>query len=154
MTKWTCLHVPKSDYWTLRRLGADTEWKGYRLWINATQVRSRKFKNWLGKANERKFKVDIAFDEREIAKKHGCFWCPDAKSWCFATCRPDSELPDFVLKHRGTATRVWLRTPFELAPVCKQAGFQWDGVKKMWHIREDRYDDVKMAALKKYVVQV
>ena len=44
--------------------------------------------------------------------------------------------------------------PFEFAPVCKKAGFQWDGVKKMWHIRQDRYDDVKMEALKKYVVQV
>jgi len=147
MTKWTCLHVPRSDYWYLRNLGAETEWKGFRLWINATQARTRVFRNWLSKDKERRFAVDVMFDERDAAKDHGCFWCPDTKTWSFATCRADADLPAWVIERRD-AKRVWLRTTFEMAPACKKAGCQWDGIKKMWYVRADRLDGAKKALMK------
>jgi Domain of unknown function (DUF5710) len=154
MTKWHYIHVPRGDYWHVRRLGAETEWKGFRLWINATQVRSRVFKNWLNKENERKLKVEIAFDERDDAKKHGCCWCPDIKSWVFVTCRPDKEIPDFVMKRRGSAPRIWFNVPFAMKEEVKKFGGSWDATKKMWYMRKDRFDAVTMEPLKKYVVKM
>ena len=152
MTKWTMLFVPRSDYWHVRRLGADTEYKGFRLWITATQARTKTFKPWLNAANQRTFKVDVAFDEREAAKQNRCFWDNGSKSWCFSTSRPDSELPPFVLSRRGSAPRVWLNLPFALKDTAKAAGFMWDAVAKKWFMRADRFDEAKLPeSLRKFV---
>ena len=145
MTKWILVHVPRSDYWHVRELGAEVS--GLSLWINATQARTRVFRNWLDEANERRFAVHITYDERDVAKQHACFWCPDKKEWSFATCRPDSELPAWVIERRD-AKRLWIRTPFEMAQACKNAGFQWDGGKKMWFARADRFDGAKKSLMK------
>ena len=112
MTIWTVLHVPRSDYWHVRRLGAETEYKSFRLWVNATQVRSGVFRPWLDPASQRTFSVDVGYDERDEAKQNRCFWDTDAKRWLFATCRSDANLPQFVLSRRGRVPRVLLRRVF------------------------------------------
>ena len=152
MTNWTVLFVPRSDYWHVRNLGADTEPRSFRLWITATQARSKTFRPWLDTANQRTFTVDVAFDERDQAKQNRCFWDATAKSWSFATCRPDKDLPAFVLTRRGRAPRVWLfNMPFALKDEAKAAGFLWDGQQKKWYMRADRFNEGKLPeSLRKY----
>jgi Domain of unknown function (DUF5710) len=153
MTIWTLLAVPRSDYRHVRSLGADAR-ANFRLWINATQCRSGKFKHWYDDSTQRLLQVFVEFDERALAKAAGAFWCRERKMWLFATNRPDDEPPRFIRHRLHEPPVVALEVPYGMKDEVKAAGFRWHAASKRWVIAQRRAEAAlaRAPALRAYAV--
>jgi hypothetical protein len=137
LTIWTLLVVPRSDYWHVRKLGADAS-AGFKLWVNATQRRTGVFKRWLDGSAQRTIRVYVEFDERAAAKACGAFWCRVEKEWLFATSRSDDELPGIIRRRLQPPGMVAVNIPYNLKDAAKAAGFRWNASDKTWVIAQKR----------------
>ena len=77
----------------------------------------------LGEACKKIF-LEIPYEERELAKKNKCRWCPTSKKWCCV----DSKNP-LIAKYQLRYYDV----PFELKDEAKLAGAKWDAVERSWY---------------------
>lgn len=73
---------------------------------------------------EVKIFLEIPYEERELAKKHKCRWCPDSKKWYCV----DSKNP-LIAKYK----LKYYDIPFDLKDEAKRVGAKWDIVNKSWY---------------------
>jgi len=134
------LRVPRGDHNHVRKLGAKRTPNRDEFVIDGVQMRSGLFRNWI-EGYFADVLLDVAFDQRDEARSHGCHWDPNRKSWIFSTRRPWAERPEFVKKHSDfNAPRRWIMIPYELKEEAKRSGFSWDLWTRSWYIRAERFD--------------
>ena len=129
------LYVPRSDYLAARTRGAWHERRlyGKELCVNNTQLCTAVFRWWRDKSRWRPpFAVHVRYDERDQAKRCGCYWDAESRKWMYHTALPDELLPKWVLARIANKRYELRGLPFEERHAAKAAGAAWDRVKKVW----------------------
>ena len=75
-------------------------------------------------------KLDVPYELRTEAKKHKCFYSPEAKLW---TCKTDDKDNDEKVEFINHYELVYLTVDYSSKDEVKSLGGKWDHINKRWY---------------------